>query len=299
MKNALRIAAQLLLYVPLMALIGYFSTQPRFAVLAEDQALVTSLDGVITVPYATFDHVLVTEETTPLEPGLLDDKLFAPGVGLVFSQSTDGEVLQLVQIRFDGTSGDDTYAGRVGPDDIHGLAGDDELSGNAGDDTLSGGRGTDSLTGGPGNDVFNFDAITDSPGGDATDIVADFLGGADHIDLAGIDANANQPGDQAFQFIGDAEFTAAGQLRAVEVDGGTLLHVNANNNLGADLSILVQGVGSEDFALSWARNLNRNLRSAGVAKVDFHEYPGIEHIAITQVALGDVFRWLDEIAKRK
>ena len=40
MKNALRIAAQLLLYVPLMALIGYFSTQPRFAVLAEDQALV-------------------------------------------------------------------------------------------------------------------------------------------------------------------------------------------------------------------------------------------------------------------
>ena len=40
MKNALRIAAQLLLYVPLMALIGYFSTQPRFSILGEDQALV-------------------------------------------------------------------------------------------------------------------------------------------------------------------------------------------------------------------------------------------------------------------
>ena len=39
MKQALRIAAQLALYVPLMALIGYFSTQPRFSALAPDQAL--------------------------------------------------------------------------------------------------------------------------------------------------------------------------------------------------------------------------------------------------------------------
>jgi len=40
MKQALRIAAQLALYVPLMALIGYFSTEPRFSTLAPDQALV-------------------------------------------------------------------------------------------------------------------------------------------------------------------------------------------------------------------------------------------------------------------
>lgn len=40
MKQALRYAAQLALYVPLMALIGYFSTQPRFSVLQPDQALV-------------------------------------------------------------------------------------------------------------------------------------------------------------------------------------------------------------------------------------------------------------------
>jgi hypothetical protein len=40
MKQALRIAAQLALYVPLMALIGYFSTAPRYATLAPDAALV-------------------------------------------------------------------------------------------------------------------------------------------------------------------------------------------------------------------------------------------------------------------
>ncbi|MDH4324263.1 MAG: hypothetical protein OEW90_09030 [Betaproteobacteria bacterium] len=40
MKQALRIAAQLALYVPLMVLIGYFSTEPRFSTLGPDEALV-------------------------------------------------------------------------------------------------------------------------------------------------------------------------------------------------------------------------------------------------------------------
>lgn len=39
MKQLLRIVAQLALYVPLMALIGYFSTAPRFSTLAPDEAL--------------------------------------------------------------------------------------------------------------------------------------------------------------------------------------------------------------------------------------------------------------------
>jgi len=40
MKQALRITAQLALYVPLMALIGYFSTEPRFSPIGENEALV-------------------------------------------------------------------------------------------------------------------------------------------------------------------------------------------------------------------------------------------------------------------
>ena len=39
MKTLLRYVAQLALYVPLMALIGLFSTQPRLEVLAPDEAL--------------------------------------------------------------------------------------------------------------------------------------------------------------------------------------------------------------------------------------------------------------------
>ena len=37
--KALRFAAQLALYAPLMALLGYFSTEPRFSAVAADQAL--------------------------------------------------------------------------------------------------------------------------------------------------------------------------------------------------------------------------------------------------------------------
>lgn len=40
MRRILRIAAQLALYVPLMALIGTFSTEPRYATLGPDEALV-------------------------------------------------------------------------------------------------------------------------------------------------------------------------------------------------------------------------------------------------------------------
>lgn len=38
--NAVRYVAQLVLYVPLLALIGYFSTKPAFEILPNDQALV-------------------------------------------------------------------------------------------------------------------------------------------------------------------------------------------------------------------------------------------------------------------
>ena len=38
--SALRIFFQLLLYVPLMALIGYFSSYPRFTQVPEGEALV-------------------------------------------------------------------------------------------------------------------------------------------------------------------------------------------------------------------------------------------------------------------
>ena len=50
---------------------------------AEDMAKVLSLNESVTVPYGSFDHVLETKEWTPLEPGYVEHKYYAPGVGFV------------------------------------------------------------------------------------------------------------------------------------------------------------------------------------------------------------------------
>jgi predicted esterase len=53
------------------------------------------------------------------------------------------------------------------------------------------------------------------------------------------------------------------------------------------------GVGKQDFALEGARGLVRSLKAADVREVHDHEYEDVEHLAIVQVALPDVFAWLD------
>ena len=64
---------------------------------ALDRAEILSLDAVVKTPIGTFKNCLKTEETTPLEPGDREFKLYAPGVGLL----QDGSA-QLVQALFVG-----------------------------------------------------------------------------------------------------------------------------------------------------------------------------------------------------
>lgn len=65
---------------------------------AEDQAAVLALDATATVPFGTFTDLLETEDTTPLEPGLVEHKLYAEGTGLVREETVAGgdEVVVLV-----------------------------------------------------------------------------------------------------------------------------------------------------------------------------------------------------------
>jgi hypothetical protein len=67
---------------------------------AEDVGRVVALDESVTVPQGAFDEVLVTEDWTPLEPKLLENKFYARGVGVVFERLVKGgeEVLRLVEI---------------------------------------------------------------------------------------------------------------------------------------------------------------------------------------------------------
>jgi hypothetical protein len=61
---------------------------------AEDMAKVLDLNESVTVPYGSFDHVLETKEWTPLEPGYVEHKYYAPGVGFVY-----GGGLELIDVK--------------------------------------------------------------------------------------------------------------------------------------------------------------------------------------------------------
>jgi hypothetical protein len=70
---------------------------------AEDHFKILSLSADVTVPAGHFEHVMLTKEWTPLEPGVIDHKFYAPGVGDVREDSVRGgdEHLRLVRVIHD------------------------------------------------------------------------------------------------------------------------------------------------------------------------------------------------------
>src|SRR5262245_20855452 len=65
--------------------------QEYLAGQAEDTAWVVQVGGTITVPYGKLRNTLVTLEATRLEPGAYDQKVYAPGIGIVSEQALTGE----------------------------------------------------------------------------------------------------------------------------------------------------------------------------------------------------------------
>lgn len=57
---------------------------------AEDQGRVLSLDERAQVPFGSFEYLLKTEDTTPLEPDVVEHKFYAKGVGPVLTVSVSG-----------------------------------------------------------------------------------------------------------------------------------------------------------------------------------------------------------------
>jgi hypothetical protein len=51
--------------------------------VAEDRAKIVSVNSSMVTPAGTFDQVLKTEETNPLEPEEKEFKFYAPGIGLI------------------------------------------------------------------------------------------------------------------------------------------------------------------------------------------------------------------------
>lgn len=65
---------------------------------AEDRVTVLALDASANVPFGSFTDLLETEDTTPLDPDLVERRLYARGVGLIGAETIAGgdEVVVLV-----------------------------------------------------------------------------------------------------------------------------------------------------------------------------------------------------------
>jgi hypothetical protein len=76
--------------------------------IAEDMAQVIGFEDSLCVRYGCFEDVLVTKEWSPLEPGVVENKYYAKGVGFIFGIMVKGgeEQSELVRIRGQQGNGD-------------------------------------------------------------------------------------------------------------------------------------------------------------------------------------------------
>ena len=78
------------IFMPARPTVGQAFRQEYDKGQAEDHFAVVSLDASVIVPYTAAAHALLTKEWTPLEPGVLDHKLYVRGIGEVKEETIKG-----------------------------------------------------------------------------------------------------------------------------------------------------------------------------------------------------------------
>ena len=82
--------AQAGIVMPAEPKVGMAYRQEYYEGEAEDAAEILSLTEHVRVPFGSFDSVLRTKDTTPLEPDLVEEKYYARGVGPVLAVAVSG-----------------------------------------------------------------------------------------------------------------------------------------------------------------------------------------------------------------
>jgi hypothetical protein len=87
--------------MPADPMIGDTYRQEYYAGEAEDTGEVLEVGATASVPYGSYENVVVTEDLNPFEPKVVENKYYAPGVGFILERKVKGpkEVLELVDIR--------------------------------------------------------------------------------------------------------------------------------------------------------------------------------------------------------
>lgn len=212
----------------------------------EDTGIASGIDTVFIQAASTSNPLLVRNNY--VLPDLIENGIVETSIGFSLT----------------GNEMDNVIAGNTGADQLAGAAGFDILLGFGGRDILYGdGPGASGFA-----DIFRFTSLSDSaPGVANRDVIMDFEQGwmtsegaviVDRIDLSGIDANSKAKNDQAFNFIGEAEFSSDrrnkvyGELRVDNDEGFSILQADVNGDGRADFEIAFNGIfnfNTNDFLL--------------------------------------------------
>ncbi len=78
------------IFMPAHPAVGQSFKQESFKGQAEDRFRILSLTATVTTPAVSSQNAMLTEETTPLEPGNVDHKYYVRGIGTVKEQQVAG-----------------------------------------------------------------------------------------------------------------------------------------------------------------------------------------------------------------
>ena len=86
------------LAMPAEPRVGDGYSQEYYEGVAEDRGEILATDATVSIGYGDYDEVVRTEDTTPLEPDLVEQKYYAPGIGVVMEKTVAGgeELVELV-----------------------------------------------------------------------------------------------------------------------------------------------------------------------------------------------------------
>ena len=89
------------IFMPATPIVGQIFKQEDAHKVAEDCTKIVDLHAAVQTPYVTSSDALKTEEFSLLEPGVLDNKYYVRGIGLVAERTIQGgtDFLDLVTVK--------------------------------------------------------------------------------------------------------------------------------------------------------------------------------------------------------
>lgn len=88
------------IFMPADPQVGQTARQEYFKGQAEDHFQVLSLNASVKTPAVSSQHALLTKEWTPLEPDVIDHKLYVRGIGVVKEETAKGAVERNILVQF-------------------------------------------------------------------------------------------------------------------------------------------------------------------------------------------------------